>query len=720
MPSKKNQKRRWLPALIIFFATTVVTVILVPTTPIQLLELKFTDQLFLWRGPLDVSHSPIVIVAMSEDADDEIPEKYPWPTNIYAKLIENLNEAGAKAIIFDVVFRDQDIYDPRNDTLFAQAMQKYGNVVLAGEIRREESRFRTEIISDIPLPIFSSLNPNPYGLVRVNKNVDGAVRTYAFGLKNVEQVIYMIGLEGIRIYENLDRADMAPLEAHSDSFRIGSYAIPKYRPNAFLINYYGPEKTFPEISLEAVIDDQEYKTVFEQELDFDINQFDNPENGLLQQDIFKDKMVIVGSTMPLLRDFFATPFANDRNNPRPGYEIHAHAIQTVLDGNYLTKQRGIWTILLILLFSACIVLINRYYNTLVGILISAGIAGGVMLAACFAFMNFNFIMSVTGPVLSIVIAQITMVSYEYLMEYKEKKRIKGMFSSYVSPELVEQMVQSGEEPQLGGEETFMTAFFSDIVSFSTFSEQLEPAKLVSLINEYLSSMTDIINTNGGTLDKYIGDAIVAFYGAPVYIPDHAYKACISSILMQHELERLCEKWKKDGWPEIVSSMQQRIGMNTGNMVTGNMGSTRRFNYTMMGDNVNLAARCESAAKQYGIFSMITETTKTEAEKTGDDILFRLLDHIVVKGKTKPVKVYEVIDLKSNVNEQTKEGIGLFEEGFEQYVLGNWEQAIHLFKQSAKLERYEKNPSQIFINRCKKMQRELSIDNWNGVYVLKEK
>src|SRR5699024_6002086 len=178
------------------------------------------------------------------------------------------------------------------------------------------------------------------------------------------------------------------------------------------------------------------------------------------------------------------------------------------------------------------------------------------------------------------------------------------------------MIASGQQPQLGGSEIYMTVFFSDIQSFSTFSEQLEPTKLVALMNEYLTAMTNIITDEGGTLDKYIGDAIVAFFGAPVKLDDHAARACVISQHMQKRLDELSAKWSHEGdkWPQIIHHMKNRIGINTGKMITGNIGSARRFNYTVMGDAVNLAARCESAAKNYGVYTMVTGETKAEAEK----------------------------------------------------------------------------------------------------------
>ena len=209
------------------------------------------------------------------------------------------------------------------------------------------------------------------------------------------------------------------------------------------------------------------------------------------------------------------------------------------------------------------------------------------------------------PVSAIVLPFGINLTYKLFTEGKDKAYLKASFGNYVSPELIDQMFESGEAPSLGGEEGYNTAFFSDIASFSSFSEKLEATELVELLNEYLEAMTNILLENGGTLDKYIGDAIVAFYGAPMEVDDHELLACRTAIKMQKRLEELRGIWQEEGerWPEIVHHMQNRIGINTGPMVTGNMGSDSRMNYTMMGDTVNLAARLESSAKQYGIYTV---------------------------------------------------------------------------------------------------------------------
>lgn len=731
MQAKKNRLKILLIYVGIAIGAFFVATLLSNIPTFRSVELDFRDALFEIRGPISVENSPIVLIPISDEADSEIPQKYPWPTNVYAKLIENLNKAEAKVIVFDVIFDQPDQYDLYNDTLFAEMIKKNGNVILAGDFRQESVEFGNQTVPLFPQKILLENNPNSVGLVDVQPDLDGAIRTYSFGTMYNDSMYFKLGIEAlIRYQEQSNTSNSVVIDYNNYFFNVGKYSIPKDASNSFLINYYGEENHFPVYDFAEVIDDPNYTTVMESEAGFDINAFEDPEfeSGWLYEGVFKDKIVIIGATMPSLKDFYRTPFpkihedasGNKRVLPRPGYEIHAHAIQTILDGNYIRRQPAKTVLLFMFLASLLLAIINRYWGAIWGVFSMFGLMGVYVLIVIQVFLTANLFLNLTAIFLALIISQLGTIGYQYFIEQKEKRRIKGMFSSYVSPALVEQMVESGTDPQLGGEEVHITAFFSDIESFSTFSEQMDAKDLVMLINEYLTSMTDILTENGGTLDKYIGDAIVAFFGAPLAFKDHSLKACISSQLMQKELIRLRTKWRKDGKPEIVTSMKNRMGMNTGTMITGNMGSSNRFNYTMMGDNVNIAARCESGAKAYGVYTMVTEATKTEAEQFGNDCVFRFLDRIIVKGRSSPIKVYEVADLRTDASQQLYDCIGLYEQGMLCYSEQNWEKAIHFFEQSIALETRSKNPSSILLERCKLLQLNPPKPDWNGVFVMQSK
>jgi adenylate cyclase len=309
-----------------------------------------------------------------------------------------------------------------------------------------------------------------------------------------------------------------------------------------------------------------------------------------------------------------------------------------------------------------------------------------------------------------------------LHEQQDKKFLRDTFGTYISPEVLDKMYEEKQAPTLGGIEGHHTAFFSDIQNFSTFSEVLEPEKMVAIMNEYLTVMSKIILDHEGTLDKYIGDAIVAFYGAPVNVENHEKKSCFTALAMQDALNDLRIKWKKENdWPDIVYSMQHRIGLNCGKMVTGNMGSEMRMNYTMMGDTVNLAARLESSAKHYGVYNFVGENIY---EATKDDFIFRFLDFVRVKGKNIPVKVYELVSHKDNISHENVALVKLFEDGLDLYYQQDWSNALSRFEEAEKIENHftsrNTTPSNIYIKRCLKFKENPPGKDWDGVWTMTSK
>ena len=331
-------------------------------------------------------------------------------------------------------------------------------------------------------------------------------------------------------------------------------------------------------------------------------------------------------------------------------------------------------------------------------------------------------MPIVAPLTGIFLTYGSNVIFQFLHEQKDKKFLRETFGTYISPDLIDKMYEEKQAPKLGGVQDYHTAFFSDIQNFSTFSEQLEPEKMVKLMNEYLTEMTDILLQHQGTLDKYIGDAIVAFYGAPAPLVDQEKKACSTALMMHNKLDELRKKWMKEGdWPDIVYQMQHRIGLNSGQMVTGNMGSEMRMNYTMMGDTVNLAARLEPAAKQYGVYILVGEKVY---EASNDEFAFRFLDFLSVKGKEIPAKTYELIDRKDSIDKRSIELIKTFEEGLDNYFNQKWDHAIKLFKKSINFEDdfpgRNTNPSQVFIDRCNYFKQNPPDLNWDGVWKMTSK
>ena len=327
------------------------------------------------------------------------------------------------------------------------------------------------------------------------------------------------------------------------------------------------------------------------------------------------------------------------------------------------------------------------------------------------------------PIATTIITYGINLTYKLILESNNKKFLKQSFGAYISPDLIDQMFDEKREPKLGGNPGYHTMLFSDIASFSTFSEKLDAESLLTLLNQYLTAMTNILIENKGTLDKYIGDAIVAFYGAPIEIENHEYKACITALEMNKQLENLRAKWKKEGkkWPNIVHAMQHRIGINAGNIVVGNMGSEMKLNYTMTGDQVNLTARLESSAKQLGITIQVGENIYN---KVKDKFIFRDLGQIIVKGKSKSVNVYELICNVDEENENISKLLKEFHKGLRFYQKQKWDKAIECFSKSNNFEeKYEgrkTNPSLVFIERSKDFKENPPAKDWDGVYALHSK
>ena len=493
----------------------------------------------------------------------------------------------------------------------------------------------------------------------------------------------------------------------------------------------------------------------------------------ITQSPFYNKIVILGVAIEVLHDVKSTPFYNymDLSQLTPGMETHANAIQTILHENYIKVFGGKTTrymvegapypmVNFLLIFCLCTlayILLTKIelHPIVAGIIIfSEGLVYYAFAMGMFANDNWwfwkstvasllpgglhekyydqlqvvlpgpgeSYMMPIVAPLVGLVLTYASNIIFQFLHEQQDKKFLRETFGTYIAPKVLDKMYEEKQAPKLGGVEGHHTAFFSDIQNFSTFSEALEPTRMVALMNEYLTVMSQVILDNEGTLDKYIGDAIVAFYGAPAPVENHEKKSCTTALLMEDALEDLRQKWRgENDWPDIVYSMQHRIGLNCGKMVTGNMGSEMRMNYTMMGDTVNLAARLESSAKQYGVYNFVGENIY---EETKDEFIFRFLDFVQVKGKNIPVKVYELVSAKDNADNHTVNLIKVFEEGLDHYYQQQWDKALAHFKKAEGMEDHftsrNTTPSAVYIERCIMFKDNPPGKDWDGVWTMTSK
>ncbi|MBO4830526.1 MAG: adenylate/guanylate cyclase domain-containing protein [Fibrobacter sp.] len=459
-------------------------------------------------------------------------------------------------------------------------------------------------------------------------------------------------------------------------------------------------------------------------------------------DIFRDttnldqyagKTIILGSSVSALFDIVNGPHEENV----PAILVHASIIKNILEDDYLTvlnERHQRYAVILLALIST---LIGLYFRSFASLFFTITLAILYTLLAYICFKH-NIYIGVSKQLLAIIATNTLAMVVQAYFESKEKKFITSSFKQYISPELIDEMVAGGITPQLGGEESNITAYFTDIQSFSTFSEQIgNPTKLVELLNEYLTAMTEVLTTkNKGTLDKYEGDAIIAFFGAPMKYDDHAKRACDTALDMQSELLKLRKKWHSEEkkWPNVVLNMHMRIGINTGNIVTGNMGSTMRKNYTMMGDEVNLAARLESAAKQYGAYIHICKNTIDQLveQKTNNQYIYRPLDIIRVVGKDEPVETYELLAYANDKDSsKLKKLCKLWEQARAAYLDMQWDKAIELFTQCLAYEPHlpERDPgsktcpSQVYIKRCEAYKQNPPAsagEKWDGIFTATEK
>ncbi|MCK4776877.1 MAG: adenylate/guanylate cyclase domain-containing protein, partial [Actinomycetia bacterium] len=316
----------------------------------------------------------------------------------------------------------------------------------------------------------------------------------------------------------------------------------------------------------------------------------------------------------------------------------AFTLNTIIKQDFIYEASDFTNILVLILISIILGAIIPNVNIFKGLIVTLVLLLGFIIFNFVLFDMYNYNFHLFTPIVEIIMIFAAIVVFRVLTEEKEKQAIKGMFGKYVNPEVVEELLKDPNALKLGGENRLITVLFSDVRGFTTISEQLgDPQKLVELLNEYLGAMTDIILGDDGTLDKYVGDEIMAFWGAPIEDKDHAFKSCKSALKQMERLHELQAQWKAEGKPYVNIG----IGVNTGIMTVGNMGSSARMDYTLMGDNVNLGARLEGVNKQYGTNIIISEYTYNYVRNR---VVVRELDRIRVKGKSEPVLIFELIDV----------------------------------------------------------------------------
>ena len=427
-----------------------------------------------------------------------------------------------------------------------------------------------------------------------------------------------------------------------------------------------------------------------------------------------DAVILIGPTDSLLRDTSEIPM--NGSTPVPRVSVHGNLFKTLDSGRFISRPPVWGNVLLIFALwfgtawlGAMPHRFSKWSKLLAGLLV-LGYVG-------FAFLLFakaEILIPIIAPVGAALSCTFLALMRQLTIEEQQRRRIKSLFGSYVSATVVEEMVEANASPRTGGEEVEITAFFSDIVSFSPIAEKLHPKDLVDLMCQYLGECTSAVIDQQGTLDKYVGDAIIAMFGAPLACKDHAAAACRAAIALQEAQGRLRERWSREPkWPDVVGRMQTRIGLHTGMAIVGNIGSELRFNYTMMGDTVNLAQRIESAGSHYGARILVSGETMLAAFKADPGLVFRNVDRVLVPGRIHPVDLHELLGHGDATREKNRARIAVYEEAKSLYARGLWGDAREIFLRAVAEEPSPgiKTPSSVMLARCDRFLARPPVENF---------
>jgi adenylate cyclase len=734
---------------------------------LQDIEQRTLDLRFGLRGKRVVD--PRIVIVGIDDKTLQTIGSYPLPRSDYALLVRQLKQEGARVIAFDVTFptaassealdvlarlrseigpsppaglqnkvqqleRQSDV-----DAQFAASLKDAGNVVLGHLfLSAERSKFtdpkRAEAYFDIAWakafpqilkvksgnqdfdlgrawvqgggPVAAGVEANlpklaeaaaSYGFFNIAPDADGTIRRALFVIRYQDQDFFpSLALQVLRQYESIpDQQIAAYISANGmERIQFGDHELHPWQNGSALINYAGPYHSYPHYSMVDVLD------------------------GTVPVDAFRDRIVLVGGTALGIGDLRNTPFEKEGSGYM-GVEVHANILDNLLHSAEPQRTfliRGISEEIVDISFIVCfgigLGLWFGHSRPLIATLTAMVALGAFLWFVYYGFVHWGRWYSFVIPAATLVGSYASIISFRVIHEEREKRKIRKTFSQYLSPGVIALIAKDPQKYiRPGGEVRDLTVMFSDIRDFTSLSEGLTPDDLVQLLNQYLSAMTDILFRNLGTLDKYIGDAIMAFWGSPYPQQDHAACACRCALEMIAGLEELNRKWTKQGRREISIG----IGLNTGPVNVGNMGSDKRLAWTVMGDNVNLASRLEGMTKQYRSRVIISESTYSEV---AHQFVGREVDRIRVKGKKQPVVIYELLAPISEGHAYaallTQYNIAL-----NVYRRQNWREAAGKFGDL--LAAYpDDGPTQVLLQRCLDFMEEAPDPDWDGVYVMKSK
>ena len=676
----------------------------------------------------------IVIVDIDEKSLKE-QGQWPWSRNKLAMLVNQLFETyQINTLGFDVVFAEKDESsglrnlewlqqnDLKNDAQFTAAFKALKpsldyDGAFANSLKNRKVVLgyyfllngNTQQVGELPMPpafiahSFDSTG-NEFkegtgfganlsllqqsaiyaGHINPSPDEDGITRKVPMLIKYADNYYASLAMAVAQIYlqaplqakEQIDVANAYPI---LEMFRLGSRRVPVDKEVQALIPYRGQQGSFTYVSATDVL------------------------NNKLELNTLKDKIVLVGTTAAGLLDLRATPV----QAAYPGVEIHANLVSGILDNNIKARPAYILgaEFALILLVGLLLTIKLPALNPLKATLLTLTVLTVVLTLIAICWVYANLVLPLAALLLMIGLIYFVNMSYGFFVESRGKRQLAGIFGQYVPPELVAEMAENPEKISLVGESREMTVLFSDIRGFTRIAEGLDPKQLTQLMSEFLTPLTQVIHSNRGTIDKYMGDAIMAFWGAPLRDNNHAAHALEAALQMQASLSQMNEKFIAKGWPKI----EVGVGLNTGNMVVGNMGSSFRMAYTVMGDAVNLGSRVEGLTKFYGAPIIVTEFVKAQTP----DMLYRELDLVRVKGKDNAVRIFEPMIAKKQATELILSELNHYHEALDCYRKQDWKKAEKHF---LSLQQIENHPIYaIYIQRIQAFKRTPPDENWGGIY-----
>lgn len=660
----------------------------------------------------------IIILDIENRSLEKLGRFENWPRSYHSQVIDFVTNSGALAIGFDILFMEPDKDQTQDQSMVTSTSNS--NIVYhsmafskadtnaflypmdSPPVEFEAEKYSIQLAPNVTKSfnnadridgkIFNLYNVSTgIGFANFYPDNDGVIRKMPLLLNFAERQYMGLSFSMVAGILNAKKDNISVVPGKEIQIKPPGgekspiFHIPIDNSGQMLINYQGTFQTFRYVS---------YYDVLMQRI---------------PPEFFEGRIVLVGTSAAGLSDIRPVPF----QDAFAGVEIHANIIYNILSQDFISKQKLPASILNLLLLGVAIALLAMLLKPWQSALVALLISGGYAFTTIFMFSYHAYWLEFVRPILTILFAYLFVFVYRYVDEEKSKRYIKNIFQYYQSKTVVDELLKNPDMLKLGGERIIATAFFSDIKSFTTVSEELLPEELVLQLNEYLSAMTKIVLKYEGYLDKYEGDAIMAIFGVPLEQPDHAERACLASLEMQSEMVELRKKWAVQNKPQF----HIRIGVNTGPMIAGNIGGVERVDYTVIGDAVNLASRLEGANKQYNTSIMISEFTKALLP---EDFVLRELDLIRVKGKTQPVRVFEVVTKnRSGLSNDQLNILDQYKQGLLHYRNKKWDAALAAFERVLYVNNSD-GPSKTYIKRCLHFKKNPVPANWDGVFEMTTK